>query len=173
MAWDSEDIAHAVAEEVAEPAADDDEVDPLVGTMLKGKWRIDKKLGDGAFGTVYRVEDIAGGWMEALKILRVDKLTGAEGESMKKRFLREAQIMKRLGKESKHIVGLSTYEEDFEAGLVYLVMEYVEGQALADLVTESGPLSVERTVDIALQVCDALIGYETRKHHDDDGHVGE
>ena len=156
MAWDPEDIAHAVGEEVAEPAADD-EVDPLVGTMLKGKWRIDKKLGAGAFGTVYRVEDIAGGWMEALKILSVDKLTGAEGESMKKRFLRESQIMKRLGKESKHIVGLSTYEEDFEAGLVYLVMEYVEGQALADLVTESGPLSVERTLGIALQVCDALI----------------
>ena len=46
---------------------------------------------------------------------RVDRLTGAEAEEMRKRFLREAQIMKRLGKDSTHIVGLSTYEEEIES----------------------------------------------------------
>ncbi len=157
MAWNPEDIAQAVEEEVAEAAAEEAEEDPLVGTLLRDKWKVHKRLGAGAFGTVYKVEDLAGGWMEALKILSVDKLTGAEGENMKKRFLREAQIMKRLGKESKHIVGLSTYEDDFEAGLIYLVMEYVEGKPLSDVVAEAGALDVERTIEIALQVCDALI----------------
>ena len=162
MAWNPEDIAAAAGGD-APPAAeadspgDEEEEDPLVGTMLKDKWRVIKKLGAGAFGTVYKVEDVAGGWIEALKILGVDRLTGAEGENMKKRFLREAQIMKRLGKESKHIVGLSTYEEDIDAGLIYLVMEYVEGQPLSEVVKKDGPLSVERTIKIALQVCDALI----------------
>jgi len=155
MAWNPEDLAKAAQEEAAK--AEEEYVDPLVGTLLRGKWMIKKRLGAGAFGTVYKVEDVAGGWMEALKILSVDKLQGAEGEAMKKRFLREAQIMQRLGKESKHIVGLSSYEDDFDAGLIYLVMEYVDGRPLSNVVAEEGPFSVERTIHVALQVCDALI----------------
>ena len=91
-----------------------------------------KRLGAGSFGTVYKVQDVKGGWIEALKILGVDRMSGSEAEEMRARFLREAQIMKRLGKESKHIVGLSTYEEDIEAGLIYFLMEHVAGKSLAD-----------------------------------------
>ena len=145
MAWDPEDIVHAVESEAAEVVASQDEEDPLVGTMLRGKWKVLKRLGAGAFGTVYKVEDVAGGWVEAMKILSVDRLTGVEGENMKKRFLREAQIMKRLGTESKHIVGLSAYEEDFDAGLVYLVLVYVEGRRLARVPERACPSGSEPT----------------------------
>ena len=138
-------------------AGEDPEEDPLVGTLLRDKWRVLKRLGAGSFGTVYKVEDVKGGWIEALKILGVDRLVGAEAETMRKRFLREAQIMKRLGTESAHIVGLATYEEDLEAGLIYFLMEYVEGKSLADAVLEQGPFSAERTIRLGLQVCDALI----------------
>lgn len=150
----------AVLEEVhgggedASMGADDD---PLVGQLLRGKWRVLKVLGAGSFGTVYKVKDEAGGWIEALKILAVDRITGSEAQVAKQRFLREAQIMKRLGTASAHIVGLSTYEEDIEAGMVYFLMEYVEGRSLADIVAEDGPFSPERTVKLALQACDALI----------------
>jgi Protein kinase domain len=116
-----------------------------------------KRLGAGSFGTVYKVQDVKGGWVEALKILGVDRLTGAEAEEMRKRFLREAQIMKRLGTDSQHIVGLSTYEEDINAGLVYFLMEFVEGRSLAQALEEEGPFSVDRTIRLALQVCDALM----------------
>ena len=136
---------------------DDPDEDPLIGQLLRDKWRVLKRLGAGSFGTVYKVEDIKGGWIEALKILGVDRLVGAEAETMRKRFLREAQIMKRLGAESAHIVGLSTYEEDLEAGLIYFLMEFVEGKSLGDAVQEEGPFSVERTIRLGLQVCDALI----------------
>ena len=169
MAWNPEEVAHAVEAEAA--AAEEEEgEDPLVGTTLRNKWKVLKRLGAGSFGTVYKVEDLKGGWIEALKILGVDRLVGSEAENMRKRFLREAQIMKRLGKESKHIVGLSTYEEDFEAGLIYFLMEYVEGKPLADVVAEQGPFTVERTINVALQVCDALIaaheGSELVVHRD-------
>ena len=157
IAWNPEDIAQAVESEAAEAVASEDDEDPLVGTMLRDKWKVLQRLGAGAFGTVYKVEDVAGGWVEAMKILGVDKLTGTEGENMKKRFLREAQIMKRLGKESKHIVGLSAYEEDLDAGLIYLVMEYVEGRPLSKVIEEDGPFSVERAIKVGLHVCDALI----------------
>ena len=125
-------------------------VDPLVGQLIRGKWRVLERLGAGSFGTVYKVEDARGGWTEALKILRVDRLSGADAENARSRFLREARIMKRLGGDSPHIVGLNTYEEDLESGLIYFTMELVEGKNLADLLRGEGPLSVERTRRIAL-----------------------
>lgn len=107
-----------------------------------------ERIGAGSFGTVYKVEDVKGGWVEALKILGVDRLHGAEAENARKRFLREAQIMKRLGAESAHIVGLSTYEEDLEAGLIYFLMELVEGRDLATVVRDEGRFSTERTMKV-------------------------
>jgi len=156
MPWSAEELAKMAAEEAA-TAATKKEEDPLVGTLMRNKWRILKRLGAGSFGTVYKVQDVKGGWIEALKVLGVDRLTGAEAEEMRKRFLREAQIMKRLGTDSHHIVGLSTYEEDIEAGLIYFLMEFVEGRSLAQVLEEEGPFSVERAVRLGLQVCDALM----------------
>lgn len=153
----AEDVERLKQEEAAAQEEAAEEEDRLIGTLIRDKWKVQKKLGAGSFGTVYKVEDIKGGWVEALKILGVDRMTGAEAEEMRARFLREAQIMKRLGKDSKHIVGLSTYEEDIEAGLIYFLMEFVEGKSLADALDADGPFSVERTVRLALQVCDALM----------------
>jgi serine/threonine-protein kinase len=128
-----------------------------VGTLIRDKWEVLKRLGAGSFGTVYKVRDVTGGWIEALKILGVDRITGSEADTVRKRFLREAQIMKRLGTQSPHIVGLSTYEEDLEAGLIYFLMEFVEGKSMGDALMEEGPFTVERTLTLALQVCDALM----------------
>lgn len=151
-----EDVAR-LEEEQAAVAAEAAEEDPLIGTQIRDKWEVLKRLGAGSFGTVYKVRDVTGGWIEALKILGVDRLSGGEAEEMRARFLREAQIMKRLGKDSKHIVGMSTYEEDIEAGLIYFLMEFVEGRSLADALSEDGPFDVARTVTLALQVCDGLM----------------
>lgn len=152
----AEDVAR-LEEENAAVEAKAEEEDPLIGTQIRDKWKVLKRLGAGSFGTVYKVQDVTGGWIEALKILGVDRLSGGEAEEMRARFLREAQIMKRLGKDSKHIVGMSTYEEDIEAGLIYFLMEFVEGRSLADALSEDGPFDVARTVTLALQVCDGLM----------------
>ncbi len=152
-----EDVKKLVEDEAAAVEGVLQEEDPLIGTLVRDKWKVLKRLGAGSFGTVYKVQDVKGGWIEALKILGVDRLTGAEAEEMRARFLREAQIMKRLGKDSKHIVGLSTYEEDIEAGMVYFLMEFVEGRSLADLIADEGPLPAERIIRLALQACDGLM----------------
>ncbi|MFQ5537963.1 MAG: serine/threonine-protein kinase [Gemmatimonadota bacterium] len=164
MAWTPEELAEMQGGEAAgeggggahDAAPGEGEEDPLVGKLLREKWKVLERLGAGSFGTVYKVQDVKGGWIEALKILGVDRITGAEAETARKRFLREAQIMKRLGTESSHIVGLSTYEEDLEGGMIYFLMEFVEGKSLADALAEEGPFSVERTIRLALQVCEAL-----------------
>lgn len=152
-----EDVKRLVEEEAAAVEEAQQEEDRLIGTLVRDKWKVLKRLGAGSFGTVYKVQDVKGGWIEALKILGVDRLTGAEAEEMRARFLREAQIMKRLGKDSKHIVGLSTYEEDIEAGMVYFLMEFVEGRSLADVIADEGPMPVDRTIRLALQACDGLM----------------
>jgi serine/threonine protein kinase len=139
----------------ADVASDPD--DPLVGTLLRNKWRVLGRIGSGSFGTVYKVRDVNGEWIEALKILSVDRMRGPDAEQMRKRFLREAQIMKRLGSLSPHIVGLSTYEDDLEAGLIYFLMEHVEGRVLSEVLLAEGALDIGRAVRIGLQVCDALI----------------
>jgi len=146
MAWTPEDLEAAKGAESPPQAAKPEatpaeapEEDPLIGQLLRNKWRVLKRIGAGGFGTVYKVRDEKGGWIEALKILSVERITGAEIETARKRFLREAQIMKRLGTESQHIVGLSTYEEDLEAGLIYFLMEFVEGKSLADTVLATVP----------------------------------
>jgi hypothetical protein len=153
----AEDVAKLQEEQAAQATGVGQDEDRLIGTLIRDKWKVLKRLGAGSFGTVYKVQDVKGGWIEALKILGVDRMTGSEAEEMRGRFLREAQIMKRLGKDSKHIVGLSTYEEEIESGLVYFLMEYVEGSSLADALDDDGPFSVERTVRLALQACDALM----------------
>ena len=139
MKLSEEDVKRLVEEEAAAVEEVLQEEDRLIGTLVRDKWKVLKRLGAGSFGTVYKVQDVKGGWIEALKILGVDRLTGAEAEEMRARFLREAQIMKRLGKDSKHIVGMSTYEEDIESGMVYFLMEFVEGPSLADALEEDGP----------------------------------
>ncbi len=159
-AADSQATVELTPEEIAkltEEAYPSDPDDPLVGTLLRNKWRVLGRIGAGSFGTVYKVQDENGGWIEALKILSIDRLRGPEAEITRKRFLTEARIMKRLGSLSPHIVGLSTYEDDTEAGLVYFLMEYVDGRVLSDVLLEEGPLGIERTIRIGLQVCDALI----------------
>ena len=149
------------------PPRSEEEEDSLVGTLLRDKWKVLQRLGAGSFGTVYKVQDVKGGWIEALKILGVDRITGSEADTVRKRFLREAQIMKRLGTQSQHIVGLSTYEEDLEAGLIYFLMEFVEGRSLADTLAEEGPFDPDRTLRLALQICEALVV----AHEDEDGVV--
>lgn len=149
MAWEPEDVPGD------EPEASGD--DPLIGTVLRGKWRVLSRIGAGSFGTVYKVRDEKGGWIEALKILSLDRIRGPEGEATRARFLREARIMKRLGAKSRHIVRLSTYEEDLESGLIYFLMEHVEGRNLAQVLQDEGPFSPEKAVSVALQVCDALV----------------
>ena len=144
--------------------------DRLIGTLIRDRWKVLEKLGVGSFGTVYKVQDVKGGWIEALKILGVDRMTGTDADEMRARFLREARIMKRLGTESPHIVGLSTYEEDIEAGLIYFLMEFVEGRSLRQVLAEEGPFPVDRTIPLAIQVCEALMtaheGVEPVIHRD-------
>ncbi len=121
----------------------------LIGTTL-GDHRILRKLGEGGMGTVYLAEDTTLGRLVAIKVISGDR--GPRDQGARVRFLREARAMATV--EHPHVVRVYSYGES--AGVVYLVMEYVEGESLGDRIRRVGRLSVEEAIEIVLQVAGAL-----------------
>lgn len=123
--------------------------DPLVGRLIGGRFRVTARIGSGGMGTVYRARHEVLERDVAIKVL-VPELAG--DPTYRTRFLREARAANRIRHE--HIIDITDFGES-EDGLVYLVMEYLDGMPLMKVV-RSGPLCLERAIRIALQVSWAL-----------------
>ena len=125
------------------------ETDPLLGTVIDGKYRIESLLGEGGMGSVYRVHHLALRRDLALKVLRPDLTSHAEVAA---RFDREAQSAARLDHPNcLQVTDFGTTER----GLKYMVMQLLSGHELAD-VLEAGALSPERAVSLMLQIVRGL-----------------
>jgi serine/threonine-protein kinase len=124
------------------------EADGKVGTVL-GSYRLVKLLGEGGMGRVYLAEHTRLGRRVALKLLRPEY---AMNPSAVKRFFGEARSVNQINHE--HIVEITDFIED-EGTEKYYIMELLNGSDLGDLQT-AGVLSMERTLNIAKQVADAL-----------------
>src|SRR5262247_4355134 len=124
--------------------------DSLVGTTLAGKYRIDGRLNEGGMGTVYRGTHVLMDKTVAIKVLRPSL---AADEKIVARFSREARAASRIS--HPHALSVTDFGED-ENGIVFLVMEYLSGKTLKQVIREQGPLPLGRTVDIMRQVGDAL-----------------
>ncbi|AKU95886.1 Serine/threonine protein kinase PrkC, regulator of stationary phase [Labilithrix luteola] len=122
----------------------------LIGRTIAGRFAIEALVGEGAMGAVYRARQVALGTTVAVKVLH-RPLNGEP--SFAARFLREAQAASRIDHPSSMRVIDFGEEPD---GLLYIAMEYLDGRSLASVLEESGPLPVERIVDIASQVLAAL-----------------
>jgi serine/threonine-protein kinase len=123
--------------------------DPLLGRTIGGRYVITEKIGAGGMGTVYRARHEVVGRDVAIKFLSPDL---SVDETNRRRFLREAKAANRIDHE--HIIDITDYGETSD-GLVYLVMEYLDGQSLADVI-DRGPFSVYRAVNITMQMAGAL-----------------
>jgi serine/threonine-protein kinase len=119
--------------------------DPFIGRTIAGRYLIEELLGSGGMGTVYRARHQIIGRDVALKFLEPSLVTN---ERQRKRFLGEARAANQINHE--HIIDITDFGES-EDGLVYLVMEYLEGRTLSEEI-ELGPLSPRRALRIATQV---------------------
>ncbi len=118
-----------------------------------GRYEILADLGQGAMGVVYEARDPQLERVVAIKTLRRDLgLPPEEYADLKKRFYQEAKAAGRLN--HPNIVIIHDVVEIDE--IPYIVMEYLKGRTLAELIRTSGPLSTERVVDLVAQVCGAL-----------------
>jgi tetratricopeptide (TPR) repeat protein len=112
-------------------------------------------LGQGSMGEVYRAIDTHTGELVAVKAL--DPGVVARDPSILERFVREGKALRQLN--HPNIVRMVAAVED--GGRHYLVMEYVAGGSLQDLLDAQGALPASRVMEIALELADAL----TRAHH--------
>ncbi|MFP4600178.1 MAG: serine/threonine-protein kinase [Persicimonas sp.] len=133
------------------PGEKEDTSDTLVGTVLDGRFRLERVLGEGGMGKVYAGTQLSVGREVAVKLLRSEALVQHE---VKERFLREARLIS--GFNHPNIVRLIDYGEDAERTFPYLVMELVGGISLGEL-TRRGRLAVPLALEICDQVCAALI----------------
>ena len=117
------------------------------GTRL-GHFEIVEAIGAGGMGQVYRARDTRLGRDVAVKILPPKM---AESPGFKERFEREARIISSLN--HPHICVL--HDVGHDQGLDYLVMEYLQGETLADRL-QKGPLPIGELLEIAVQLADAL-----------------
>ncbi len=115
---------------------------------LAGRYRIQRKLGEGGMASVYLAEDLKHERKVALKILKPElaAVIGAE------RFLAEIKTTANL--QHPHILPL--FDSGEAEGFLYYVMPYIEGETLRDRIEREGQLGVEEAVRIARDVADAL-----------------
>ena len=126
-------------------------VEPDVGTVLGGRYRLVRAVGRGGMGAVWEAVQEGLGRRVAVKVLHPML---AERAELLARFKREAETTARLG--HPNIVQVSDFAFSPEQG-AYLVMELLEGETLGDCIAREGPLPWPRVVGIARQVLDALV----------------
>src|SRR5215212_8965470 len=105
------------------------------GDVVAGKFQIERVLGEGGMGYVVAARHLQLGQMVALKFMREEVLS----DDYRSRFLREARNTVRL--KSKHVSRVLDVGS-LEGGVPYMVMEYLEGTDLSDLLQQRGPFAV-------------------------------
>ena len=125
--------------------------DPYIGRQLvDGMFRITEKIHSGRTGAIYKADQPGMNRTVVVKILHSWHRARSD---LKSRFRREARAMSHLAHPNTTRVLLYGELDD---GTLYIVMEYVQGKTLAEVIRTEGPLSVERAIPIVAQICGAL-----------------
>jgi serine/threonine protein kinase/flagellar basal body-associated protein FliL len=122
----------------------------LIGKSLQDKYRIEEELGSGGMCDVYRAIHLGMGKEVAVKVL---KPALAADETIARRFEQEARAASRI--HHPHAINVTDYGID-GGGTPFIVMEFVKGPTLGELLRKQGALSVERSANILRQACGAL-----------------
>ena len=119
------------------------------GQIIGGRYEIVKSIGEGGMANVYLANDKILDRKVAIKVLRGDL---ANDEKFIRRFQREAQSVANLS----HPNIVEVYDVEEEKGQHYIVMEYIEGKTLKQLLQKRGSLTLSEVIDIMLQLTDGL-----------------
>ncbi|MBW2461726.1 MAG: serine/threonine protein kinase [Deltaproteobacteria bacterium] len=144
------DAQAAIAPEIVRDSdVGEDAPDPFLGRVLGGLYRVDRRIGEGGMGTVYAALHVHLNKSFAVKVLssRI-----ASDKQAIERLRQEAVMASSIDHDNiVDVVSFDTTEE----GDVFIVMELLKGMALAD-VLENGPIPLDRSLHIAMQMCGAL-----------------
>ena len=130
---------------------------PVAGTLIEGKYEILEKIKEGGMGTIYKVRHRLLDEVRVVKVMRPQ--IGAD-EELKRRFTQEAKTATRL--KHPNIGAILDFALDSD-GMAYIVMEFIDGVNLAELLRASGPPGASMTLELAHQALLAL-GFLHRKN---------
>ncbi len=122
----------------------------LVGEIIADRYHVLKKLGEGGMGQVYLAEHVKMGRKSAVKVMNPGMTQDPDAIS---RFNREAANASRIN--HPNICAIYDFGETSD-GLIYLAMEFIEGDSLTKVIERQGALPAARAADIAHQTADAL-----------------
>lgn len=123
---------------------------------LEGKYEVLGKIREGGMGALYKVRHRH---LDQIQVVKVMRSRTADSVELGKRFLREAQMATRL--RHPNVVSFYDYFVD-EADRAYMVMEFIEGPNLGEVIRERGPMPVPLVLDLAEQ-CLSALGYLHKK----------
>ena len=132
------------------PAQPGAKFDALVGTTLAERYEIVRRIGEGGMGAVYEARHSIIGKRVAIKVL-LEKFL--ENEELIARLLQEARLASSIG--HQNIVDVTDFGTTRD-GRAFVVMEFLEGEPLSELIMRDAPLPVERSLAIVKQVARAL-----------------
>ncbi|MCF6095837.1 Stk1 family PASTA domain-containing Ser/Thr kinase [Thermovorax subterraneus] len=121
----------------------------MIGKTLGNRYVVLEEIGGGGMAVVYKARCTLLNRIVAIKVLRSEY---SHDENFVMRFRREAQAAASLS----HPNIVNIYDVGQEDGIYYIVMEYVEGKTLKELIRQEAPLSPSKVIEIAKQICDAL-----------------
>ena len=125
--------------------------DPLVGTVLAGRYHIEELLGVGGMGRIYRAEQTPLGRKVAIKVRSVKALGNRDNVQAQKRFFLEASILSKL--QHANIVTVFDYGQlEGEEEAWYMVMEFLAGETLHRRLRAVGVLRAEEVLPIVRQI---------------------
>ena len=132
------------------PAAGTPGLGEVIGQTLGGRYLVTRKIGQGGMGAVYEATHTLIGKRVAVKVLLE---MYAQREAIVKRLKQEAQLASSVGNE--HIIDITDFGTT-EDGRTFVVMEFLDGQALAECLGRETQLPEQRILRIASQACSAL-----------------
>src|SRR3954468_3856902 len=119
--------------------------DVAEGTIVDGRYRVQRRIGSGGMADVYLADDSQLGREVALKVLH-------------RRFARDKEFVERFRREASAAAGLqhpnvvSVYDRGQYDGTYYIAMEFLRGRTLKELISQEAPLDQERSIDITIQI---------------------
>lgn len=124
--------------------------------IFGGRYEVLERIGAGGMAIVYKAKDVLLNRVVTIKVLREQFVTD---EDFIRRFRREAQSVASLS----HPNIVSVYDVGKEVDTEYIVMEYVEGRNLKEIIREFAPLSTEQSINLARQITEAI--QNAHEHH--------
>lgn len=123
--------------------------DPFIGQVLEGRYQVDELIARGGMANVYRATDLRLGRTVALKILAG---TLANDQNFVERFIQEARATASL----MHPNVVAVHDQGLALGFPFLVMEYVPGRTIREVLSQNGPFTSAHALEIMRSVLAGL-----------------